>query len=238
MSQQSLGGRLLAELDRSESLHARVVEDAEFADRRRLLREWQRGRLGRSHHDLLASPRFHRAAEFFLVDLYGPLDLSRHLEEVRRIMPILTSVLPEPGLATVARAIELNALSESLDGDMVEALGERANAIDERAYCGAYRRTGRRQDRQRQIDLIALLGQALDALSRQRFIGMSLRTMRRPAQLAGLGELQSFLERGYGAFGAMRGGAAVFVSTIVTRERAISAALFAGDDSALRVPPD
>ena len=34
---------------------------------------------------------------------------------------------------------------------------------------------------------------------------MTLKVMRRPAQLAGLGELQAFLERGYAAFGAMRG---------------------------------
>ena len=57
--------------------------------------------------------------------------------------------------------------------------------------------------------------------------------MRKPAELAGLGELQRFLERGYAAFGAMRGGAGEFVTIVVTRERAISEALFAADDDAL-----
>jgi hypothetical protein len=36
----------------------------------------------------------------------------------------------------------------------------------------------------------------------------------------------------------MRGGAGEFVSTIVARERAISRAIFAGDDEALRRPPE
>ncbi len=58
--------------------------------------------------------------------------------------------------------------------------------------------------------------------------------MRGPAVLAGLGELQAFLERGYSAFGAMRGGASEFVTIVVSRERAISRAPLAGDDEALR----
>jgi hypothetical protein len=51
-----------------------------------------------------------------------------------------------------------------------------------------------------------------------------------------LGELQAFLERGYSAFGAMRGGASEFVTIVVTRERAISASLLKGDDEALSRP--
>ena len=198
------------------------------------MRAWQAARLARTHRDLLESRRFHDAAKFFLTDLYGPRDMSRHIEEVRRIVPVMTSVLPDSGLATVAHAMELNALSESLDGAMVEWLGEKASEITDALYGEAYRAVGRAEDRERQIDLIALLGEALDKLTHVRFIGMTLRVMRRPAQLAGLGELQAFLERGYAAFGAMRGGAGDFVSIVVARERAISRALFAGDDDALR----
>ena len=145
-------------------------------------------------------------------------------------------VLPDSGLATVAHAMELNALSESLDGAMVEALGDKAALIDEAAYGAAYRAVDRAEDRARQIDLIELLGMALDRLTHLHLIGVTLKMMRKPAQLAGLGELQAFLERGYSAFGAMRGGAGEFVTIVVTRERAISQALLAGDDGALRRP--
>ena len=237
MTQDTFRELLLAELDRSAELRARIVEDAGFGERRALLRDGQAARLARTHRDLLESRRFHDAAEFFLTDLYGPRDLSRHIEEVRRILPVMTSVLPDSGLATVAHAMELNALSESLDAAMVERLGEKAPEITDALYGEAYRAVGRAQDRERQIDLIALLGEALDKLTHIRFIGMTLKMMRTPAQLAGLGELQAFLERGYAAFGAMRGGAGEFVSIIVTRERAISRALFAGDDDALMRPP-
>ena len=234
MTQETYRELLLAGLDRAAELRTRVAEDAAFGDRRLLLRAWQAARLARTHRDLLESPRFHDAAEFFLTDLYGPRDLSRHIEEVRRIVPMMTSVLPDSGLATVAHAMELNALSESLDGAMVEALGEKAADIDDALYAAAYRAADCANDRERQIDLIELLGQALDKLTHIRFIGMTLKLMRKPAHLAGLGDLQAFLERGYAAFGAMRGGAGEFVSIIVARERAISRALFAGDDEALR----
>ena len=234
MTQDAYRQLLLTELDRSAELRARAVEDAAFGERRARLRAWQAGRLARTHRDLLESRRFHAAAKFFLTDLYGPRDISRHVEEVRRIVPLMTSVLPDSGLATVAHAMELNALSESLDGAMVEKLGERTAEITEALYSEAYRAVGRAGDRERQIDLIALLGQALDRLTHIRFIGLTLKVMRKPAELAGLGELQAFLERGYAAFGEMRGGADEFVSIVVARERAISGALFAGDDEALR----
>ena len=237
MTQETFRELLLTELDRSAELRARVVEDAAFSERRARLRAWQGARLARTHRDLLESRRFHDAAEFFLTDLYGPRDLSRRIEEVRRIVPVMTSVLPDSGLATVAHAMELNALSESLDAAMVERLGEKASEIPGALYGEAYRAVGRAQDRERQIDLIALLGEALDKLTHIRFIGMTLKLMRTPAQLAGLGELQAFLERGYAAFGAMRGGAGEFVSIVVGRERAISEALMAGDDEALRRSP-
>ena len=237
MSKEDFRDRLLAQLDRAEALQARVVEEARFRERRSALREWQAARLARTHRDLLESPRFHDAAEFFLEDLYGPKDLSRHIEDVRRIAPLMMSLLPPPALAAVAHAVELNALTESLDGDMADALGE-GRRIDASAYGNAYREVGRAEDRRRQIDLIARLGEGLEALTHQRFIGVALRMMRRPAELAGLGELQGFLERGYAAFAAMRGGAGEFVAIVVERERKISAAVFAGDDSPLEGPPD
>jgi hypothetical protein len=61
--------------------------------------------------------------------------------------------------------------------------------------------------------------------------------MRGPARAAGLGELQGFLERGYAAFRAMRGGAGEFVAVVVARERSIAQALLAGDACALQTGP-
>lgn len=234
MTNISVQDALLLQLDRSAALRARVIEDEAFRDRRARLRQWQAGRLARTHADLLASERYRQAAMFFLTDLYGPSDLAQHVEDVRRIVPLMARTLPESGLAAVTHALELNALSEDLDGAMVEALGARIDDLDDAVYAQAYAAVGRAADRARQIDLIELLGGALDRLTHQRFIGAALKFMRKPAEIAGLGELQAFLERGYAAFGAMRGGAADFVSMVVARERALSQALLDGPEGVER----
>lgn len=227
--------RLLEQLDLAAGLRELAADEADTAAGRRHLRTWQAERLAQTHADLIANPRFRDTALFFLTDLYGPEDLSRHEADVRRILPIMTRVLPVAGLETVADAVELNTLSETLDAAMVSALGKEVARLDESAYGRAYRAVGRRPERQRQIDLIEHLGRSLDLLTQQPFVGKALSMMRKPAKLAGLGELQHFLERGYAAFRKM-GGADEFLQIVTTRERAMLEALFAGKDDLLTQP--
>ena len=209
--------RIESQLDIAAQVRARLAADPKGQTGREALRVWQADRLARTHTDLLENPRFASTASFFLNDIYGPKDLNRHEEEVRRMLPLMAKVLPVPGLETVADAIELNALSESLDADMVAALKKNVFSLTEDDYVKAYRTVGRRPDRERQIELIAHLGKSLDRLTRKPFIGTALSMMRKPAVLAGLADLQSFLERGYQAFRAMKG-SEEFLGSITSRE--------------------
>jgi hypothetical protein len=97
--------------------------------------------------------------------------------------------------------------------------------IDAAAYRQAWQAVGRPADRQRQIDLVMALGTQLDRYTRNRFLRHSLKLMRGPARAAGLGSLQTFLERGFDTFGAMSG-ASEFLALIEQRERALMQALF------------
>ncbi len=230
--QQDAVERLTVQLDLAAHLRSTAGDEPALEAARQRLRAWQAVRLARTHADLLTSPRMGPAAAFFLADLYGAKDLSRLDADVRRVVPTMKRLLPTSGLETVADAIELEALSEELDLAMAAALGPDATTIDARAYGGAYRKVGRRPDRERQIDLIEHLGRSLDQLVHHPLIGTALAMMRRPARLAGLGELQDFLQRGFEAFRTM-GGAGEFLELIVTRERRVLEALFAGDDSLL-----
>ena len=224
--------RLTEQLDQAAGLRelAKIAPEAGAA--RLSLRAWQGGRLARTHADLLASPHFGRAASFFLSDIYGLTDLSKRDAAIKRIVPIMIRLLPLAGLETVADAVELDALSEALDAAMVAALGPRVALVDAKSYARAYRQVGRRESRERQIELIAHLGYALDRLARQPFIGATLAMMRRPAKLMGLKDLQDVLERGYEA---VRGVEDIdtFLELIVSRERHLLRALFAGDDTLL-----
>lgn len=225
-------GRLMRQYDRIAALREAAANDPKLGAARRRLRAWQAARLARTHADLLANSRMDLAAKFFLRDLYGAEDLGRIDANVRRIVPTMNLMMPASSLEVVARAVELEALSEDLDVAMAKVIGARSNRLSAAAYGAAYRKVGRRADRERQIDLIEDLGEALDHLVRRPFVGTALLVGRAPAKLIGLGEVHDFLLRGYNAFTKM-GDAREFLGLIIGRERKLVDALFAGDDCLL-----
>ncbi len=216
--------RFLAE---ARDLRLAAAADPVRGQRRDRLRAWQAARLAKTHADLLASPQFSIAATFFLSDLYGPKDFSERDAEMEKVLPIMTTMLPVSGLRTLLLAVEVDALSERFDAEMVAVLGKRLDqdglALDD--YAAAYRQVGDREGRELQIRLIGETGEALDALAHKTFAGAALKLMHGPAQLAGLGELHAFLERGFNAFRSLRR-ADEFLETIVQRERELMVSLF------------
>lgn len=221
--------QLRQHLGRAKALRGAANADPRMAQDRLRLRTWQAGRLAATYRDLLDSERYNAAARFFLTDLYGPKDFSERDHEVERILPTMSATLPASGIRTVALAIEVDALSEELDAAMVAEL-RRARAmakISEKAYAEAYRRCGRRAQRELQLKLIGEIGEALAALVRKPLVHAALRIMRGPAKLAGLAELHQFLEDGYAAFHGM-GDPAEFLAAIATREETILQQLFGG----------
>ncbi len=149
-------------------------------------------------------------------------------------MPTAERLLPESGLKVLAQAIELDALSEELDYLMVVALRRinGLNPITAEHYAIAYRAVGEQARREHQIVLVSELGMTLDRLARKPLLGATLKLVSGPAHLAGLGELFSFVERGYQVCHKM-GRANEFLETIASRETAIMTALFNGDSSVL-----
>ena len=222
---------LLANLAKVRSLRSSAALTAAQAQLRLRLRAWQATRFPRTYPDLLSSERYRPAAEFFLSDLYGPKDFSKRDTELERIVPALTRILPAAAVHTLATAIELDALSESLDAAMVSALRSAGLAADaqigEAAYAAAYRACANRPEREAQIALTVEIGQALDALTRKPLIRSAIGLMKRPAHMAGMAELHEFLERGFSVFRHMKG-AEEFLETIRDRETRIMLHLFDG----------
>ena len=75
--------------------------------------------------------------------------------------------------------------------------------------------------------LIRETGEALDRLATKPLLSSLLKMMRRPAQLAGLGDLHQFLERGFDAFRGM-GSASDFLASIEAKEQKLLRRLFDG----------
>ena len=232
--------RLREHLASVRALRAGARADAALHAHRLALRAFQAQRLERTYPDLLASPRYGAAAAFFLSDLYGAKDVSARDEGVARILPMLVRILPAAALDTIARAVELDALSERLDVALAGELRRRdpsaAAAITDAVYADAYRAAGTRADRERQIALTVDIGAALDRLAHKPLLGGALRVMEAPARNAGLGALHDFLVRGLKAFRHMRG-ADEFLRIVGTRERLINERLYEGIPEPLALRP-
>jgi hypothetical protein len=208
-----------------------VIGHPEVAAARQALRQFQSARLVSTHADLLAVKETRAAAQFFLEDLYGTKDFTRRDADIERIVPMMERLLPVSALWYIAEAIELDALSESLDSAMASRLGEHFTQDD---YVNAYRTVASRAEREQQIAHIRSVGQSLAELVRKPLIGATMAAMRSPAKLARLFELHQFLERGYSAFKQMSK-PEQFVETIVRRETEILQNLYAGQPEPFRL---
>jgi len=191
------------------------------------LQHWQSSRLLRSHADLRANPRYRAAVEFFFNELYGGGDPRGRDRDLQRVHRVMEALLPADALQALGLAIELEILSQELDGDVARALS--AGPITVETYADAYRRVGRRADRERQIALLNVIGSYLDRVVRKPIIRGLVRFARRPAHAAGFGAMQEFLERGLDAFEAMHG-ADEFLATLRDREGRAMERILAGVD--------
>jgi len=227
---------LVRELERARAMHAARAQNPILAGALERLSDWQSRRLAVTYADLARDPRYAEAIAFFQTDLYGPQDFSRRDADLARVVPMMARMLPESVILTVAKAMELSALSHELDMRVNDFLPRADAQFTVEDYCRAFRRAGRLPDRKRQIELIGEVGMALDRAVGKPLIRSALALMRAPARAAGLGELQTFLERGFDAFRRMKG-AEAFLATIRDRETGIVTAIFDGRLAPFAEPP-
>lgn len=203
----------------------RVAGDPSLAARLRVIEAFQSQRLAATYAELRGEPRYRPAVDFFLDDLYGPQDLSGRDDQLVRALDKLGRFLPLAALAALERAFELHVLT--LELDVVTAAGLAGSALpDDEAYALAYRAAGRRPDRERQIELLGVIGGLLDSVAYRPEVGLMIRLTRAPAHAAGYGPLQDFLERGYRAIRTLRG-TDELLKTVIDREQALLRRLFA-----------
>lgn len=208
--------------------HERTLRAADPALQARTtaLKAFQQQRFSRTYADLLAHPRYGGAARFFLDDLYGPRDFSQRDAQFQRIVRPLVRLFPTEVVATVSHLAQLHALSEVLDTAMAKSLPDAG--LTPADYVRAWVAVGREAARREQVELTLRVGRSLDAYTAKPLLRHSLRMMRGPAAVAGLRELQGFLECGFDTFRAMQG-ADGFLNTVRERETVWAQALFSGD---------
>lgn len=215
-----------------------LLRDAVNADpqlRTALLRvkQLQSRRFAGTYADLLGAPPYAAATRFFLEELYSNKDYAERDAQFARIAGAIQRLFPAQVAATAVTLAQLHALTEELDQAMaVECLaqGDPASS-DAHLYVMAWRRVGRRADRDRQLTVVIDVGRQMARLTRTPGLRTMLKMMRAPAVASGLGSLQHFLERGFETFADVvrQRGADEFLGIVQAREAALIDLLFDAD---------
>ena len=196
------------------------------------IKRFQALRFQATYADLLSSPRYQTAARFFLHELYSDKDYAERDKQFARIAGTIAKLFPQSVVNTAAALAEVHALTEQLDDTMAHQYAtsctNEPGLSDSARYIACWRRVADPAARYQQLQVVLVLGQSLDGLTRKPGLRTLLKLMRGPAAAAGLGSLQKFLESGFDAFQTMRG-ADEFLKLITERETAWIKRLFEDD---------
>lgn len=223
-------------------LRARNVADPPLGRAVNEVKLFQARRFEKTYGDILTSGPYQHATKFFLEELYGDKDYSHRDQQFSRIAGALQRLLPQQAVATALLLARLHLMTEELDQAMglawldfenpgaAEKLDPRARALRiSWVYVNAWRQVGQIENRRQQLKNVLAVGQDLNRLTQTPGLRLMLKLMRRPAEAAGLGDLQHFLESGFDTFAklAERGGAVQgFLALIEQRESDMIQALF------------
>lgn len=202
--------------------------------------DWQAERLKATHRDLYEHPGYHTGLEFLLTDLYAPAGMTHRDDNIDRVFPKMVKWLPDNLLDTFAGLVELNLLTQRLDLELAEQFvskGLRTESLSAEQYCAAYREGNQQPARERQIELVAEVGQQLNRYVRNRTLGWLLTMTRTPADMADLSDLHDFLHRGYTAFRKMDD-VNTLIDRLVIRERRVMENILTGHPEPFRLPGD
>jgi hypothetical protein len=216
-------------ISRVVALRQKVVDQPGLALALHTVKHVQAQRFSGTYQDLLHSASYAACANFFLEELYSAKDFTERDAQFARIAGALEHTFPQQVVATAVALAELHNLTEELDLAMALNWQLQPGFSQTQAYVQAWRAVGRRDDRLRQLNTVLEIGQELGRLTRKPGLHFMLKMMRKPAQLAGLGALQNFLESGFDHFAELarnKGTVSSFLDTVKARESALLDRLF------------
>lgn len=191
--------------DRSNKIHRDYLEQPVLRDQYTHFLAWQVQYMSPFFEDHRSGQGHSAAVDFFISDLTG-INISRRDQDLARVVPVMTKMLPDRALQALADAMTLNARVLEVNLSICQELfreRELANEISERDYCVACRRASSLEECLELVSLTRLVGEDLQRIINVPILGVILRAMRSPARLAGFGEMQEFLETGYRTFSGM-----------------------------------
>ena len=198
--------------------------------------QWQIKRLKKTHRHLYEEPRYHLALDFLLEDLYSPGNFVGRDADLERIFPKMVKLVPDQALGAVANLVELNLLTQKLDEHLATMHSRQGmhNNISVASYVQSFRGCNNIAARRHQLELISATGLQLEKYVKSRLLKLSLNLTEKPAELAGLGQLHTFIQRGFKAFLAI-GCVNELLDQVLSTESAIMERIFRGEADPFRL---
>jgi len=191
--------------ERSNAIHEEYLSDPALNKKYRRFVTWQTDYMLSFYEDLRISEDYSRAVDFVVSELIG-IKVSKRDQDIARIVPIMSKMLPEKALRTMAVAMRLNARVLEINLSICRTLytaNSGSEKFSEADYCVASRQAGSLDECLELIKLTIEVGRNLDQVIRIPMIGSMLYAMRMPARLWGFAAMQEFLEQGYKTFDAL-----------------------------------
>lgn len=238
MTRKQTQAALRESVEASNALHAAHLDTRDKRRHYEAFVELQLDYFLPQYADLRERPGYDDAIDFVISDLVGP-DIAKRDRELEKVVPLMMRMLPEKALAALATAMALNADVLRINLGIADVLGDRVTSgepVSERDYCAASRQVADFADCERLIATTVEAGLALERIVALPMISPLLRSMRGPARLAGVGDLQAFLEKGLRTFRAVPD-VHVFVESLEARMSEVFARVFAADLETLSMQP-
>ncbi|MES2663869.1 MAG: hypothetical protein V4629_11270 [Pseudomonadota bacterium] len=169
------------------------------------LKNWQKQRLYRLYQDTFQDKGHREAVTFVIEDVYGGRDLAILAKEIRQALPIACRILPATLIEMAARAITLNALTAELDQELATHIFKNKLhsshsievSLSDGEYAQALIQTNQVRARIEVLHGGIQLAQEIDKRLRARWLPVTFRMAKKPANMAGFNTLYKFLERSF-----------------------------------------
>lgn len=205
MSKTKASVQLKAEVVRSNALHQQYLGSKKKLAAYEQFVALQLGYFLPKYDGMRDLPGFSDAIDFVVSDLTGTGIASRD-QEIGKVVPVMTRFLPDKALESLALAMTLNARVLEINLAIAARLlpvVKASGAFTEREYCAATREVSSMTDFDELIGMTRAAGESLAKIVKVPMIRSLLRSMRLPARMAGVTDLQVFLEKGFDTFIAL-----------------------------------
>lgn len=205
MSRSDIVKALSDAVSKSNALHQAYLESSETLSAYEQFVALQLAYFMPRYDVLRTTQAYSDAIDFVVSDLTGT-GIAQRDRELERVVPTMTKFLPAKALAALATAMVLNARILEINLGIAEQLAAPLAAgepISERDYCLATRAVATFDDFDELIAMTRSAGESLARIVKVPMIRSLLKSMRLPARMAGVTDLQTFLERGLDTFVAL-----------------------------------